>query len=114
MKVPLFDVTRQYHELRDEILHVVDEVLGSGRYIMGPNVEDFERQMSSYIGVKHAIGVANGSDALYIAVRSLGISEGDFVVTTAFSFFRDCKLYNQKRRNTHFRGHRSQDLQHRS
>lgn len=87
MKVPLFDVTRQYHELRDEILHVVDEVLGSGRYIMGPNVEDFERQMSSYIGVKHAIGVANGSDALYIAVRSLGISEGDFVVTTAFSFF---------------------------
>lgn len=87
MKIPLFDVTRQYHEIRDEILHTVDEVLKSGRFIMGPNVEAFEKEMATYVGVKHAIGVANGSDALYIAVKSLGISEGDYVITTAFSFF---------------------------
>lgn len=87
MKIPLFDVTRQYHEIRDEILHIVDDVLKSGRFIMGPNVEAFEKEIATYVGVKHAIGVANGSDALYIAVKSLGISEGDYIITTAFSFF---------------------------
>ncbi len=87
MKIPLFDVTRQYHEIREEILHAVDEVLRSGRYIMGPNVEAFEKEVAAYLGVKHAIGVANGSDALYIAVKALGVSSGDFVITTAFTFF---------------------------
>ncbi|HEY8541300.1 MAG TPA: DegT/DnrJ/EryC1/StrS family aminotransferase [Pseudothermotoga sp.] len=87
MKVPLFDVTRQYHEIRDEMLQAIDNVLNSGRFIMGPNVEAFEKEMSAYLGVKHAIGVANGSDALYIAVKALGISKGDYVITTAFSFF---------------------------
>lgn len=87
MKIPLFDVTRQYREIRDEILYTIDEVLKSGRFIMGPNVETFEKEMAAYVGVRHAISVANGSDALYIAVKSLGISEGDYVITTAFSFF---------------------------
>ncbi len=87
MKVPLFDMTRQYHEIESQILNAIDSVLKSGRLIMGPNVEAFEKEMAQYLGVKHAIAVANGSDALYIAVRSLGISEGDYVITTAFSFF---------------------------
>jgi dTDP-4-amino-4,6-dideoxygalactose transaminase len=87
MKVPLFDMTRQYELLRDEILNVVDTVFRSGRVIMGENVKKFEEEMQNYVGVKHAIGVANGSDALYIAVRSLGIEDGDLVITTAFTFF---------------------------
>ncbi|WP_448531368.1 DegT/DnrJ/EryC1/StrS family aminotransferase [Pseudothermotoga sp.] len=87
MKVPLFDMTRQYESLRDEILSVVDSVFKSGRVIMGENVKKFEEEMQNYVGVKHAIGVANGSDAVYIAVRSLGIEDGDLVITTAFTFF---------------------------
>lgn len=87
MKVPLFDMTRQYESLRSEILEAVDSVFRSGRLIMGENVKKFEEEMASYLGVKHTIGVANGSDALYIAVRSLGIGSGDFVITTAFTFF---------------------------
>ncbi|WP_448522356.1 DegT/DnrJ/EryC1/StrS family aminotransferase [Pseudothermotoga sp.] len=87
MKVPLFDMTRQYESLRDEILNVVDSVFKSGRVIMGENVKKFEEEMQDYLNVKHAIGVANGSDALYIAVRSLGIGDGDLVITTAFTFF---------------------------
>jgi len=87
MKVPLFDMTRQYEHLKQEILQTVDQVLQSGRLIMGPNVEAFEREVASYLGVKHAIAVANGSDALYIAVKAVGIKENDLVITTGFSFF---------------------------
>ncbi len=87
MRVPLFDMTRQYELLRDEMLNAVDSVFKSGRLIMGENVKKFEEEIASYIGVKHAIGVANGSDALYIAVKSLGITRGDYVITTAFTFF---------------------------
>lgn len=85
--MPLFDMTRQYGSLRDEILTAVDSVFKSGRLIMGENVERFEEEIANYLGVKHAIGVANGSDALYIAVKSLGITHGDYVITTAFTFF---------------------------
>ncbi|MEN3008455.1 DegT/DnrJ/EryC1/StrS family aminotransferase [Pseudothermotoga sp.] len=87
MRVPLFDMTRQYESLRDEILTAVDSVFKSGRLIMGENVEKFEEEIANYLGVKHAIGVANGSDALYIAVKSLGITHGDYVITTPFTFF---------------------------
>ncbi|HBT40012.1 MAG: DegT/DnrJ/EryC1/StrS family aminotransferase [Pseudothermotoga sp.] len=87
MKVPLFDMTRQYESLREEILSAVDSVFKSGRLIMGENVKRFEEEMQNYLGVKHAIGVGNGSDALYIATRSLGIGDGDLVITTAFTFF---------------------------
>ncbi len=87
MKVPLFDLTRQYETIRTEILNVVDGVLKSGRVILGPNVENLEKEIADYIGVKHAVGVANGSDALYIAVKALGIGPGDVVLTTPFTFF---------------------------
>ncbi|MEJ5230041.1 MAG: DegT/DnrJ/EryC1/StrS family aminotransferase [Pseudothermotoga sp.] len=87
VKVPLFDMTRQYSEIREEILTLIDEVLQSGRLIMGPNVEALEQEIASYLGVKHAIAVANGSDALYIAAKAIGVQENDYVITTAFSFF---------------------------
>ncbi len=87
MKVPLFDLTRQYESIRTEMLNTIDEVLRSGRVILGPNVEKLEREIANYVGVKHAIGVANGSDALYIAVKALEIGPGDLVITTPFTFF---------------------------
>ncbi|HCI29532.1 MAG TPA: DegT/DnrJ/EryC1/StrS family aminotransferase [Fervidobacterium sp.] len=85
--IPLFDLTRQYSQLRNEILETVDEVLSGGQVILGPWVEKFERELSEYLGVNHSIGVANGSDALVIALRSFGIEKGEKVVTTPYTFF---------------------------
>lgn len=87
MKVQLFDLTRQYHEIRDDILSSLDRVFKSGKVILSENVEKLENEIASFIGAKYAIGVANGSDALVIALKSLGISEGDYVITTPFTFF---------------------------
>ncbi|MGC8902109.1 MAG: DegT/DnrJ/EryC1/StrS family aminotransferase [Fervidobacterium sp.] len=85
--IPLFDLTRQYQKIKEEVLKVVDEVLSNGTVILGPYVENFERQFAQYLGVKHAIGVANGSDALVIALHSLEIERGEKVITTPYTFF---------------------------
>ena len=85
--VPSFDLQEQYRMLEPEITQAVTEVLHSGHYIMGPQVEAFEREMEAYTGVKHAIGVANGSDALLLALMALGIGPADEVILPAFTFF---------------------------
>lgn len=72
---------------RDELMTAIEEVVASGMFILGKTVEEFEQELAGYCGVKHAIGVANGSDALYIALAALGIGEGDEVITTPFTFF---------------------------
>ncbi len=87
MKVPLFDLTRQYQTLREEMLKTIDETISSGKVILGKNVEEIEKNIANYVGVKHAIGVASGSDALVLALRVMGIREGDHVVTTPYTFF---------------------------
>lgn len=87
VRVPLFDLTRQYSKIREQVLSEIDKTIAKGRVILGENVRLLESQVSEFIGVKHAIGVANGSDALYIALRGLGIENGDAVITTAYSFF---------------------------
>src|SRR6056297_4246416 len=87
MNVPLFDLTRQYESIKEEILEQMDQVITSGKVILGPNVKQLEECISNFIEVEHGIGVANGSDALFIALKALGITEGDEVVTTPYSFF---------------------------
>ena len=87
MHIPLFDLTRQYSDLRDEILEKIDEALLGGRVILGEAVKELEKSIADLIGVKHAIGVANGSDALLIAVAALGIGPRDYVITTPYTFF---------------------------
>ena len=87
MKVPLFDLTRQYKKMRVEMMNRIDEVISSGRVILGKNVEEIERNIAKYIGVKHAIGVASGSDALLLALRAMGVKAGDRVITTPYTFF---------------------------
>lgn len=87
MKVPSFDLTEQNRVHRDEYMQAIEEVVLSGMFILGKTVEEFEKAIASYCGVKHGIGVANGSDALYIALEALGIGEGDEVITTPFTFF---------------------------
>lgn len=87
MKIPLMDVTRQYETIEQELTERVTGVLKSGKYIMGEQVRSFEQEFADYIGVKYAIAVGNGTDALVIALRAAEIGPGDEVITTAMSFF---------------------------
>lgn len=87
MKIPLIDLKRQYAKIKDEAEKEVCNVLTNAQYIMGENVKAFEKEFADYIGVKHAISVGNGTDALVISLEALGISPGDEVITTPFTFF---------------------------
>lgn len=84
---PMIDLKKQYAGIKDEILHVVNEILESSQYILGENVSEFEAEIRRYHGVLEAIGVASGTDALHLSLRALGIGAGDEVITTPFSFF---------------------------
>ncbi len=81
------DLKAQYAAIQHNIDRRIAEVLDHGGYIMGPEVGEFEAALSSYCGVKHAVTCANGTDALVLALRALGIGEGDAVFTTPFTFF---------------------------
>jgi dTDP-4-amino-4,6-dideoxygalactose transaminase len=87
MTVPLLDLRAQYEPLRDEILAAVTRVCDSQRYIMGPEITAFEEEIASIIGVKHAVAVSSGTDAVLLALMVLGIGAGDDVVTSTYSFF---------------------------
>jgi UDP-N-acetyl-3-dehydro-alpha-D-glucosamine 3-aminotranferase len=87
MPVPLFDNETPLEPLRDVVLGRIGEVVRGGRFILGPEVEAFERELAAYLGVSHVVGVANGTDALAIALRALGISPGDEVVVPSFTFY---------------------------
>lgn len=86
-KISLMNVSRQYASLRDELNKAATDVLESGNYINGENVRNFESEFASYIGVQYAVGVGNGTDALVIALKALGIKEGDEVITCALTFY---------------------------
>lgn len=85
--IPLLDLVAQYKSIKPEIDTAIQEVLNSARFILGPNEKTFEQEVANYLGVKHAIGVASGTDALVIALRGLGIGPGDEVIVPAYSFF---------------------------
>jgi dTDP-4-amino-4,6-dideoxygalactose transaminase len=85
--VPLFDTRTTLEPLLPRLRERAAEVLASGRYILGPEVEAFERELAEYLGVRHAVGVANGTDALTIALRAMGVGPGDEVVVPSFTFY---------------------------
>lgn len=85
--VPLFDTSTPLAPLRDELRERVAAVMDDGRYILGPDVEAFERELADYLGVAHVVGVANGTDALTIALRAVGVGPGDEVVVPSFTFY---------------------------
>jgi dTDP-4-amino-4,6-dideoxygalactose transaminase len=86
-RVPLLDLTAQYPPMRQEILAAIARVADSQRFILGAEVEAFEREIAGAIGVAHAIGVSSGTDAILAALMALGIGAGDEVVTPTYSFF---------------------------
>ena len=84
--VPLLDLTRYDEDLRQDIERAVAGVFASGRFVMGPALERFEKELAERLGVRHAIGVSSGTDALLVALMALGVGPGDEVVTSPFSF----------------------------
>jgi dTDP-4-amino-4,6-dideoxygalactose transaminase len=87
VKVPFFDRTRADAPLEAELTAAFQRVLRSGRFILGAEVERFERAAAEMLGVRHAIGVSSGSDALLVALLALGVGPGDEVVCPAYTFF---------------------------
>lgn len=87
MKVPMLDLREQYKQLREEVLESLDNVMSSSQFILGENVKTLEKEIAAYSNVDHAIGVANGSDAIHIALQAGGVKEGDEVIAPSFTFF---------------------------
>ena len=87
MKVPLLDLRPPLEELRNEIVEAVTQVIDSTRYIMGPEIDSLEKEISAYCGTNDAVGVSSGTDALLLALMVLDVGPGDLVLTSNFSFF---------------------------
>src|SRR3712207_2959734 len=87
MPIPLFDTRTPLAPLQEEIRAAVASVLDSGTFILGPQVKAFEREFAASLGARHAVGVANGTEAITIALRALGAGPGDEVVVPSFTFY---------------------------
>lgn len=95
MKVPFVDLHAQYLAIKPEIDAAIQDVITHSAYIRGPHVEKFEQLWSGALGLKHCVSCANGTDALYIAMRGLGIKPGDEVITTAHSWIATTETITQ-------------------
>jgi len=84
--IPMVDLKLQYNNLKQEIDEKIVEALGNTQFILGPNVQTFEKEAAKHLGVKHALSCASGTDALHLALLAAGIGEGDEVITTSFTF----------------------------
>lgn len=84
--IPFVDLKVQYEALKPRILEHISRVLDHGQYIMGPEVQELEERLASYVGVKHCVAASSGTDTLLIAMMALGIGYGDEVITTPFTF----------------------------
>jgi dTDP-4-amino-4,6-dideoxygalactose transaminase len=86
MKVPFMDLRVQYESIKNEMDAAMQSVIHDSAFVMGKYVKAFEEKFAAFCGVSHCIGVGNGTDALYVALRSLGVGPGDEVITVANSF----------------------------
>src|SRR5882757_929122 len=87
MKVEFYGHVRQYHNIKSEIDANINTVLESGQYVMGPMLKRFEGELAAYHGAKYAVGLGNGTDAIWLALMALGVGNGDEVITHANTFF---------------------------
>src|SRR5688572_7168326 len=95
MKVPFVDLHAQYLTIKPGIDAAIAEVIAQSSYIRGPHVESFEKAWAAAVGVKHCVSCANGTDAIYIAMRGLGLKPGDEVITTAHSWISTTETITQ-------------------
>ncbi len=86
MEIPFVDLKAQYRSIRDQVMQGIDDALSGMQLLLGPNVRAFESEFAEYCQVQHAIGVANGTDALFLALRACGVGRGDEVITVSHSF----------------------------
>ena len=93
--IPMVDLKRQYHSLKNEIDQAISNVLEQTQFILGPNVKALEEEVAAYHNLPHAVGVANGTDALLLALRACGIQAGDEVITTPFTFIATAEVIAQ-------------------
>lgn len=84
--IPMVDLKTQYATLKEEIDKEVLNAVANTQYILGPNVQNFEKEAADYLGTKHAVGCASGTDALHLALAAAGIKQGDEVITSSFTF----------------------------
>jgi len=84
--IPMVNLKAQYVDIKDEIEKGIAETIANCSFILGPNVQAFEKEAAEYLGVKHAVGCASGTDALHLALQAEGITDGDEVITSAFTF----------------------------
>lgn len=87
MNIPFLDLSEEFNSLHEEWFEAIKKVGATGRYILGPNVNAFEEECAAYVGTDYAVSVANGTDALVLSLRALGIKAGDEVITSPFTFF---------------------------
>ncbi|HEY2653571.1 MAG TPA: DegT/DnrJ/EryC1/StrS family aminotransferase [Solirubrobacteraceae bacterium] len=87
MTIPLFDTETTLEPLRDTLTRRIAAVIKAGHYVLGPEVAAFESELAEFLGARHAVGVANGTDAITIALRALGVKPGDEVVVPSFTFY---------------------------
>lgn len=90
--IPLLDLKAQLATIQEEVQEAALKVIASGHYIMGPEVKALEEEIAQFCGVKHAVAVGNGTDALLIALKARGIGTGDEVITTPFTFFATAEV----------------------
>ena len=87
------DLPKQYEVLKPQINEAIMQVVESAKFISGPQVKELEKKLADYVGVKHCITCANGTDAITIAMRAWGIGKGDAVFIPDFTFFSSGELY---------------------
>jgi dTDP-4-amino-4,6-dideoxygalactose transaminase len=95
MQVPFNDLHAQYQSLKEEIDDAISSVIAGSNFIRGPHIEEFENAFSKKTGTKHCISCANGTDALYISMKALGLGPGDEVITTAHSWISTSEAISQ-------------------
>jgi dTDP-4-amino-4,6-dideoxygalactose transaminase len=95
MKIPFVDLHAQYLNIKAEIDNSIAEVIAQSAFIRGPQVDKFEKAWAETLGIKHCVSCANGTDALYIAMRALGVKPGDEVITTAHSWISTSETITQ-------------------
>jgi dTDP-4-amino-4,6-dideoxygalactose transaminase len=94
--IPLGNTKAQYERLIPQVMERIAEVVDSGRFILGPNVQAFEQEAAEFLGVPRTVGVANGTDALVLALNAMGIGPGDEVICPSFTFYATAEAIAQR------------------